>query len=77
MTETGFVGFYVCPGCEPEADPVAQGQILTIRWCDGHAPSIAGSEDGIVPGEARYLSTSGEADGHDCRAMAELLRGPR
>ena len=70
--ETPFVGRTFCPTCEPEADEI--GETLIVRWCADHIPVLAGVADAAVPDARPFLSGSGEADGHDCRAMARLLR---
>lgn len=69
--ETPFVGRHFCPGCEPEADQVAE--ILTVSWCKPHAPSTEGTADAGMP-EWRFLSGTAEAEASDCRAVARLIR---
>jgi hypothetical protein len=71
LPETGVVTRGYCPGCEPDVDPVKE--LVHESRCEQHQPVIGGSED------ARATTTAipagvGEADGHDCRLMAVLLR---
>lgn len=70
LTDTPVVARSYCPGCEPEADPVAE--ILDVRWCDAHTPARDGSDDAIVASDA-YLSGSAEAGGDVNRRWCELL----
>lgn len=70
LTETPVVARAYCPGCEPDADPVRE--ILDVRWCDAHAPTREGLDDGVVTSEA-YLSGSAEAGGEVNRRWCELL----
>jgi hypothetical protein len=62
-----------CPVCEPNADP----KYLTPDYCVDHKPDVRGVDDRLVPGPERFLSGAGEADGRDCRLMAEVLRSAR
>ena len=61
-----------CPGCDPERG--LGTEILEPRWCPAHALSTRGAADADVP-HSDHVAGVSEADGHDCRAMAKLLRG--
>lgn len=63
-----------CPGCDPNLDPTRE--ILETSYCPTHKPELVGSEDAVVSLDG-LLSGTGEADGHDCREMARLVRCPR
>lgn len=59
-----------CPGCESEADPIRE--VLIVRWCDEHAPKLAGSDDATVRFEGdRSVNT--EAGGDSNRHWCHLL----
>ena len=59
-----------CPGCEPGADPL--GETLELRWCEVHAPSRAGLDDGRIHFGTQGTS-SDEAGGEDNRRWCDLL----
>jgi hypothetical protein len=59
-----------CPGCEPRADPMRE--ILEFQWCEAHAPSRDGLDDGRVHFDAQGTS-SDEAGGEDNRRWCDLL----
>ena len=71
MMESGFVGRYFCPECEPQADQIPE--ILTVDYCGHHRPPTAGVEDAKAQTD-RVLTSGGEADSHECALMADLLR---
>lgn len=73
ILDTPDLGRDYCPRCEPERDPLRE--ILRARYCEPHALEVAGIDDGKT-GPAVYMSGSNEADGLDCKAMADLLRDP-
>ena len=62
-----------CPGCEPGADPL--GETLELRWCEVHAPSRAGLDDGRVHFDAQR-TWSEEAGGEENRRWCDLLHRP-
>lgn len=70
LSDTESLGRQWCPRCEPEADPITE--ILIVRWCWQHAPSLKGTADADVP-DGHPLSV-GEAEGVDCALMAAVLR---
>jgi len=74
LPDTPLMGRWYCPGCEPEADPIAE--ILDVRYCDGHAPNREGAEDGQVT-EQGYMSGSAEAGGDENRAACDMIHRPR
>jgi hypothetical protein len=63
-----------CPGCEPDADPIAE--ILDTRWCATHMPSQAGADDASVVADI-FLTGSGDAGGEDNRRMCEIFHRPK
>jgi len=72
LQDTGFVGRTYCPGCEADADPIRE--LLTIARCWQHQlAEPKGADDDLVPSSGPMLAC-GEADGSDCRRVAELLR---
>ena len=70
--DTGDEARYYCPGCQE----APEGRLATTRWCDSHAPSREGADDGRV-GDGLPLTGTAEADGQTCRAWAKLLHRPR
>lgn len=48
---------YCCPGCQPLVD--TSREIVTVRWCSTHEPSVEGVED---RGMTRWEGLSGGAD---------------
>jgi hypothetical protein len=62
-----------CPGCEPGADPL--DETLELRWCEVHAPSQAGLDDGRVHFNTQGTSSE-EAGGEDNRRWCDLLHRP-
>jgi hypothetical protein len=59
-----------CPDCEPLAEESAD--LLSVVWCETHAPERGGIEDGNV-GPWAYLNGSAEAGGEANRSFCELL----
>ena len=77
LPDTPILARYYCPGCQPEADPLAE--ILEIRWCAACAHlgvPVAGSEDACVTAVG-WLSGSGEVGGTDNKAWCSLLHRGR
>lgn len=72
VASSGIVGEDYCPGCRTDADPVMPGAVLTVRWCMEHEPSYSGPDDNAA-NTRRVLSGSGEAEGTDCRAVADII----
>ena len=77
VTDTPSVARLWCPGCEPEADALAE--VLELSWCalrggDHSAPSAPGSADPRVDVGA-YLSGTAEAGGEDNRRWCALIHG--
>lgn len=64
------VGRAYCPACEPAADPIRE--ILDVRWCEAHAPTRDGVDDGNVRLDAFGVS-NGEGGGEDNRRWCDLL----
>lgn len=75
LDETPYMARRVCPGCEPEADPVRE--ILEVSRCMFHQAPTAGLDDASVPAGFLGSGNTGDSDGADCRAAAEALRRPR
>ncbi len=73
LADTGVVGRDVCPSCDADVDLVGR-EVVTVRWCQTHAPPTEGDADNRVPGVAPCLSGSGEAEGKDCRAVQAMIR---
>ncbi len=62
-----------CPTCEPERDPTRE--ILSVRYCWAHPPSLIGSADcSLQPCEDQSWSSPGEAGGAHGRLFNDLLR---
>ncbi|HEV8583430.1 MAG TPA: hypothetical protein VGT02_00515 [Methylomirabilota bacterium] len=74
IRDTPTLGRSYCPGCEPDADPLAE--ILDVRWCDAHPPANLGLDDGLVTATAHLLG-SVEAGGDDNRRWCEILHRRR
>lgn len=71
LPDSPDLGRRYCPACEPEADPTRE--ILVTRYCAAHEPRTASPDDVRV--SASWLPHGhGEAEGADCRRMAEALR---
>jgi len=70
IADAPIVARSYCPGCEPDADPLAE--ILDVRWCDAHAPARDGSDDNSVSCEG-FMSGSAEAGGDANRRWCQLL----
>lgn len=60
-----------CPDCEPGRDPLRD--ILEVRYCASHGPTDSGPDDRLT-GVPQPLSSMGEADGADCRAVQALIQ---
>jgi hypothetical protein len=71
LPETANLARSCCPGCEPDADPLAE--ILQIDYCALHRPSLAGSDDDRVEAPIGILGSS-DTDGETQRQFARLLR---
>jgi hypothetical protein len=72
LADTPDLARRFCPGCEPAADPLCE--ILAVRWCEVHQPTQRGADDERVTTSGRILSGTGEAEGVDCKLVADLLR---
>jgi len=73
LKDTPFVGRTYCPGCEPDADPIRE--VLTILRCWQHQlEEPKGTDDERVPMATGPMLGAGDAEGSDCRRVAELLR---
>lgn len=70
LPDSGVVTRPYCPACEPDTDPL---DLVSPQWCYTHAPSTDGPDDALT-GSPRGLSSSGEADGADCAAVARMIR---
>jgi hypothetical protein len=74
IRETPSLGRTYCPGCEPDADPLAE--ILDVRWCEAHAVGQGGLDDGLVTTTAHLLGNV-EAGGEENRRWCALFREAR
>jgi hypothetical protein len=70
LYETPNLARPYCPGCEPDADP--NREILEVRWCDPHRPTLNGIDDTRVTGDA-VLSGNAEAGGDENRRWCEMI----
>jgi len=69
--ESEDVGRKYCPGCEPDADPIAE--ILTEKRCPSHEPNVKGLDDKEVSVGNHYLTLISEAGGEDNRRWCAFL----
>ena len=70
---TPNLGIAWCPTCQPERG--LGTEVLETQYCYVHAIDYRGVDDGAVGGAA--MLGTGEADGHDCREMAKILKEAR
>jgi len=70
MADTSTIVRSYCPGCESDADPIREA--LIVRWCDSHAPKLAGPDDATVRFEGER-SVNTEAGGDSNRHWCHLL----
>jgi hypothetical protein len=61
-----------CPGCRPHADPIRE--LLLLRWCEAHAPTLNGLDDTIVS-LSREPNRFDPVVGSDNRRWCELFHG--
>ena len=69
-TEKPCVARAYCPGCEPDADPLAE--ILDVHWCESHTPVRAGLDDLRATARGTSIGTA-EAGGEDNRRWCGLI----
>ena len=63
-----------CPVCEPDLDPLKE--ILSVKYCWAHPPSMIGSADCTVTAcEDPGWQNPGEAGGLHGRLFNDMLRG--
>ncbi len=74
LPESGVVGEWWCPACEPDRDPVRE--LLNIRVCPEHHQTPEGADDARATGRG-YLAGSAEIDGEQNRAWCRLIHGGR
>lgn len=60
LPDTPSVARQYCPGCEPDADPIAS--ILEVRWCPRHARE-AENRAGSADEQAQEHTTGGAGSG--------------
>lgn len=74
MLDTPDLARRYCPGCEPDADLLAE--ILQVWRCPNHPAVDAGEDDRAVQAQA-YLSGSSEAGGDDNRRFCDFIHRGR
>jgi len=71
LSDTEDLAREYCPSCEPDADPLTT--ILRVHWCLDHEPKRDGPDDDAARTD-RLMTSSGEAEAHDCRTIQSFIR---
>jgi hypothetical protein len=74
LTDTPDLATPYCPRCDPERDPIRE--ILTIRWCNAHAPTCEGADDERLSDTLGITPAYAEASAATNRPWCELVHRP-